>query len=622
MKYIFSVFLSLFVSVTAMFAQPGVANVETKNGKKYYVHIVEKGNTLYGIHRIYNTSIEAILSANEGLSNDLELGQKVYVPIATSNTDHYAKHTVQKGETLYGISKKYQCTVDDLKNINDGLSDGISPGQVIAVPKKQNGAGTSSEVIQTDPIVTTKPLYENKYEVSMSDSIVEHTVLPHETLYSIAKRYMVTTDTIMVINKLRNARIKKGTILKIPIKKVNYTVVEKVLQDTSLVDTLATITDLPKFKERYNVALMLPLMLDLNEGQMNKPLKLNQVREMYSTTKISFDFYQGFLLAADSLTKAGLNVDVYVYDTKKDTNEIAKIFNKSEFQEMDLVVGPLYRNTIKFAAKKCLEKNIRIVLPFNTDTDIIYQNSFVFKSVASNMTLLDGAIDYVVEQHNHHNVILLKPTLSSDLSLYERARERFNEAIKKMPNTYNTSIVESSLGSSGGRDLNALVKKDTVNIFIIPSTNLSFVSDAMSRLNKVMNMNPYAKKFKIIAFGLEEWNKFEDLDVKYRNRTNQHYASYRYVDFNSEKGIEFVRAFRANYGTDPNVYSSQGFDVGMYFFSALHLYGTNFDLSIDQHQLDLVQNQFNFRKINTTSGYENQRVTIIKYDDYKLKKMN
>ena len=215
------------------------------------------------------------------------------------------------------------------------------------------------------------------------------------------------------------------------------------------------------------------------------------------------------------------------------------------------LVGPLYPNTMNYAAKLCAQRRIRIVLPFSSDSEVLYQNPYVYKGVASNMTLMDGIVDYTVENHKHHNIILIKPTSEADLALYERVRERFNEKIRRVSGAYNLSIVETSIGSSSGRDLNNVLKKDTVNIFIIPSTNLTFVTGAMSTLNKVMNMNPYAKKLKIISFGLEEWNKFDALDFKYRNRTNQHYASYRYLDYHSEMGVSFIRAYRNHYGTDP-----------------------------------------------------------------------
>lgn len=617
MKRIIGLIIVLIGLGLPTFAQPDNAVVETVDGKKYYVHIVEQGNTLYGIQQLYNTNVETLLEENKGLSAELTVGQKILIPIKVTDDAHYGKHVVSEGETLYGISKKYKCSVEDLKALNSNLSDGISPGQEIFVPKV-GGAAQVGEVIQSDPIVKEEDPAP-KYTVSYTDSIVDHTVLQHETLYSIAKRYMVSADTIMALNGMRNTRVKKGNILKIPVKNVNYDVIEKDLTELiSPPDTSEFVYKASEFKETYSVALMLPLMLSKNDREMSKPLKLDQVREMYPTTKISFDFYQGFLLAADSLSNAGLSVEIYVYDTKRDTNTIAKIFEKPEFESMDLIVGPLYARTIKYTTAICAKKHIRIVLPFNSNAEVLYENPYVYKGVASNMTLLDGTIDYIIENHKHHNIIIVKPTGSADLALYERARERFNQKIKGQTGAYNLSVVETGAGSSSGRDLNAVIKKDTTNIFIIPSTSLTFVSGAMSRLNKLLNMNPYSKNLNVIAFGLEEWNKFKDLDVKYRNRANQHYASYRFLDYDSEEGVKFIRAFRNHYGTDPNVYSSQGFDYGMYFLSALHLYGTNFDLSIGQHQMNLTQNEFKFRTVQDGSGRENQQVCIVKYDNYKL----
>lgn len=625
MKNIIGFFTVLFAFSIIANAQPENASVETVGGKKYYVHIVEQGNTLYGIHRLYNASVESILAANEGLSDNLTLGQKILIPISTTNQEHYTVHTVQQGETLYGISKKYKCSVSDLKSLNDNLTDGISPGQKITVPKKSGGQVQPGEVIQTDPVNTgnnntTDNSVDNSvsYSVSLKDSIVNHTVLPHETMYSIAKRYMVSTDTIMAVNGLRNTRIKKGDVLVIPVKRVNYEVIEKDLDKLIAKDTTSFDFRESEFKSEYSVALFLPLMLDKNEHEMTKPLKVDQVRELYSTTKISYAFYQGFLLAADSLTKAGLNINLYVYDTKKDTNEIARHFNKPEFKNMDLVVGPLYRNTIAYTTKKCASKKIRIVLPFNSDMEVIFKNPYTYKGVASNMTLLDGAVDYILENHANHNIILIKPTSSADKALFERVKERFNQGIKSVPGAYNVKIVETPLGSSSGRELNNIIKKDTTNVVIVPSTNLTFVSGAMSTMNKVMNLSPYAKQLNIVAFGLEEWNKFDELDIKYRNRLNQHYASYRYLDYNDPQSVDFIKTFRGNYGVDPNVFSTQGFDVGMYFLSALHLYGNNFDEAIAQHKMDLIQNDFQFRTVGQLSGRENQHVCIVKYNDYSL----
>lgn len=330
------VILVLFFGSSAL-AQPENAVTKTIEGKKYYVHTVEGGNTLYGIHKLYNTDLDKIIAANPGLNDNLTIGQQVLIPISLDSPDHYQIHKVEAGETLYGISRKYECSVDDLKNLNPGIAEGISIGQEIRVPKTQNG-----EVIQSDPVIEEKP--KENYQISLSDSIVKHEVLAHETLYSISKRYMVHADTIRAWNDIKGNKLKKGTILSIPVKKVNYEVLSKVITPISKDSVFHDSTSV--FKETYKIALMLPFMFEKNDAEMAKILKLGQVREMYPTTKIAFEFYQGFMVAVDSLKNAGLNAEIFVYDTKKDTAVLGRIMSKNEFNDMDLVVGPLYPNTI------------------------------------------------------------------------------------------------------------------------------------------------------------------------------------------------------------------------------------------------------------------------------------
>jgi len=351
MKKILYIAIVLLVTIGPIYAQLNEVKTETINGKKFYVHIVEQGNTLYGIHQLYNTSVENILNANEGLTDNLVIGQKVLIPILTSSTDHYGTHIVIEGETLYGISKKYKCTVDDLKLVNKGIEDGIIPGQKIMIPIKDEV--NTGEIIQSDPRDM-----QVEYQLAYRDSIILHTVLSHETMYSISKRYMVTMDTIRVLNDMRNNKIKKGNVLKIPVKKIKYTVIKKDINTVIVPDSLPVINTTINRKETYNVALMLPFMLAKNDVEMNKNLKIGQFRELYPTTKIAFEFYQGFIYAADSLTKAGLKVNIYIYDTRRDTTTIAKFFEKEEFKNMDLVVGPMYNRTISYTVTKCREDQI------------------------------------------------------------------------------------------------------------------------------------------------------------------------------------------------------------------------------------------------------------------------
>jgi LysM repeat protein len=603
MKNIVSL-IFILVSLTA-FCQPDDAVTKMIDGKKYYVHSVVEGNTLYGIHTLYNTELSKIIDSNPGLTNDLIIGQQILIPIDLDIANDYTIHVVAEGETLYGISKKYKLNVNDLKSLNPGIEEGIKVGQQIKVPTNT----MVGETIQNDPV------QENSYDISLSDSLVMHKVLEHETLYSIAKRYMVSTDTIRALNQLRGNKVKKGNVLKIPIKKVNYEILEKEIVPIHK-DSIFQ-TDIGLKKGTYRIALLLPFMFAKNDIEMNKTIKFSQVREMYPTTKIALEFYQGFKMAADSLIMAGMNLEIFVFDTKKDTATIGKLIRSEKFDDIDLVIGPLYKKMIVHAVNECVKRDLRIVLPFKSDPSVLHENPYVFKTVTSKMTQIDGSVDYILKNHAHQNVIILKPYSDGDKALYERAKSRFNEGISNI-SSYNQQIMELSLGSSGGRDLNSFVKKDTTNIVIVPSSDVKFVTSALNRLNKVMNLNPYAKKLRIVVFGFEDWNKYEDIDVLHRNRLHQHYSSYRFVNYNIGKGLDFVKAHRWHTGSDPTVYSSQGFDVGMYFLSALYIYGTSFENSVSLHSMRLVQNDFRFNSIAAGSGYENNCVTIVRYHNFEL----
>lgn len=625
MKLVGLVLMTL-ISVVC-FAQPGKVGVETVNGKKYYVHFIESGQTLYGIHQMYDVPVGDIARANNDLQDGLQIGQKILIPISTDNAIHYAQHIVVKGETLYGISKKYKCSVSSLKIINPELvSEGISIGQLLKVPLEAKEVITkpninSGESLIAEPvdsisqnhIINTSPF---------KDSIIIHTVLKHETLYSVSKRYMVSINDIKKLNYISNNSVKIGDELKIKVKRVNYSIVENDLEDAfGGYDSTLAFNGIHK-KEKYKVALFLPLMLSRNQAYLDKPIKVGMVKELYSITKISSEFYHGFILAADSLVKAGLDVDIYVYDTQKDTLKIQKHLDKPEFKDIDLIVGPLFSKTINYLASYSKENKIPMIIPFKANSKVLYQNPMVFKATTSNLGLVEGIGDYTAKNMSHYKVFMVKPTQKSDLVLFEKVKDTYDSSIKSVVNPMSTSIVELKVGDSGGRSINIHLRKDTVNVIIVPSNDVKFVTGIFTRLNNVMNLNTYSKNMKIIVFGLEDWNKMNDIDLKHRVRLNQCYASYRYTDYEASRTNTVIKSYRTKYGTDPDIYGLQGFDVGYYFLSALYLYGENFTNYLQQHNIETIQNDFKFQNNLEGDGAENSSIKIIQYSNYDLKLLN
>lgn len=119
---------------------------KTVDGKTYIVHKVTSGETLYGISKKYSTSVKEIQSAND-LSGGLKSGQDLLIP-TQSNTNNESNevsyHTVASGETLSGIARKYNTTVDELKSLNSLSSTSIRVGQSLKVP---SGGAVSKETV-------------------------------------------------------------------------------------------------------------------------------------------------------------------------------------------------------------------------------------------------------------------------------------------------------------------------------------------------------------------------------------------------------------------------------------------------------------------------------------------
>lgn len=149
-----------------------------------YVYTVVRGDTLSQIASKFNTTVEAIKRLNNLTSDLLQIGQKLKIPTPTTLTETY---TVQKGDTLYGIARKYNITVDELKSLNNIVGNNLYVGQELRVP-----------AIQTN----------DEYEI--------YTVVKGDSLWLISQRYDVTVDDLIEINNLENADLQIGDKLKIP----------------------------------------------------------------------------------------------------------------------------------------------------------------------------------------------------------------------------------------------------------------------------------------------------------------------------------------------------------------------------------------------------------------------
>ena len=100
------------------------------NPKKDNVYVVKKGDTLYSIARLYNTTVNNIKELNNLTSNIISIGQELVI----DDKNKYNTYQIKSGDTLYSIARRFGTTVDEIKKLNNLVSNLLSISQIIKIP--------------------------------------------------------------------------------------------------------------------------------------------------------------------------------------------------------------------------------------------------------------------------------------------------------------------------------------------------------------------------------------------------------------------------------------------------------------------------------------------------------
>ncbi|WP_163399206.1 LysM peptidoglycan-binding domain-containing protein [Flavobacterium fluviatile] len=174
-----------------------VHSSEKPKSDQQITHVVGEKETLYGLSRKYNVSVEALQNANPILANGLQVGQELVIPQKNSNftktestNSSKTTHLVVAKESLFSIARQYNVSVQDLENLNkDLLQNGLQIGQTISIPNKRKTLDGRVRVINKETVF--------------------HIVEPKETKFSISKKYGITIEQL----ESQNPEIVNGLIV-------------------------------------------------------------------------------------------------------------------------------------------------------------------------------------------------------------------------------------------------------------------------------------------------------------------------------------------------------------------------------------------------------------------------
>ena len=617
MKKTLTIFLIL-ISVFTAFSQIEVKkskDIVLVLGRKYYIHTVKAGETLFGISRVYEVPQEQIILINKEKVVRLETNSALRIPIIdddyeqlTTEKISFIQHTVGKRQSLYSISKQYGITEQDIIKYNPEAKNGIKKKQILKIP-----------------------VFHREEIIAQDEYFIYHKILEDETLYSITKKYNVTEKQILQVNPGIDNEFKVGRILSIPKKELTekeLLILKGEIPELINVDPLY-FTDpscLPckdfVYDENYSykIALLMPFFLNTNYsrsfGLVNDPDK----GSFYGNTEIFFEYYEGMLLAINDLRELGMSIDLFVYDTEKDSAKVSAIFNKFEMQSMDLIIGPVYSDNYDIASNFAAQHKINIISPFSKKNKNLRKNPFFFQVNPSEEILLANSAKSMTN-YADSNIVIIHNNSEVEQNLIEIFKKNLVQTLYDENDTINIKeVIYKAQGKSGVK--NNLIKGES-NIVIIPSSSEVFVSNILNYLNTLASIS----KYRIVVYGMPSWEMFQDLELIFYKNLNVHFPTPNYTVQDDWQVESFKKNYLELFNTTPSVYSYQGYDIAYYFLSALKRYGKYFQFCISNRDVEPnpvgLSLYFNFLRIDKYSGFENNGVHIIRYDEnLDLKKVH
>ena len=602
MKFLRVLCLATILSV----APAGMIVAQSTAG--HFIHTVTKGQSLYSISSMYNVSIADIVKENPGSDAGIKVGQSLKIPQNGDNQVTF--HTIQSGETLYKLSVKYGVSVERICQANPGLSaKNFRVDQVIAIPPVAKSEQVSAEVVDQLPVSPAK--VEKKDESLKPNCRDMHRVERKETVYSICKQYGITEEELLAANpEIKNKKLKKGKFLCIPYPKETATTSTPIQPQTNVDATLtdAQLFDKNKKKNEKISTIKAAVVLPFNtDGTGTRDEQVRMV-----------EYYEGFLMAMDSLKKQGISIDLYTYDSGKTASSVNKILNKAEMKNMDIIFGPAHPEQVKPMAEFAQKHNSRLVIPFSSKGDDVFGNPAVYQINTPQSYLYSEVYEHYLRKFPNAHVIFL------DAATGHTDKDDFVKGLKEELKNRQITFKELRGENINPEGMKLAVDSLRENVIIPTSGKNVVLTKILPQLIVTSREHP---NYDMKLFGYPEWQTYTDDHLASFFELNTYFYSSFYTNNLFPAAIQFTNAYRKWFSKDmantfPK-YGMLGFDTAYFFLKGLNDYGSNFEDQVKQMQVTPIQTGFKFDRVNNWGGFINRKVFFVNFTkNYELIKLD
>lgn len=392
----------------------------------------------------------------------------------------------------------------------------------------------------------------------------------------------------------------------------NTTTTETKTGNEKAKDSVATSVPLKSWakKDRYTISFVLPFSTD--EAELLKLMGEDKITGYQPLA--SLEFYEGALIALDTLERLGIKLNVQVFNHLKDSLSTAMLLQKEEIKKSDVIIGPVFNESLKAAAPIAKKQEVYLVSPLSPSNTFADTNKYFVMANPAITTQLSSMVDYVLDNNVAANfIVVYRSDKSAEMKIAEEFKAAFNaqkgSSAATLKEVNNFAGISSNINGGG-------------NFVFIAGNDELYINGLIRDLSKIGRSND------ITLIGLQNILSLESVSLDYFESLHFHYPTGYYVDQKLPQVKEFNAAFEARYSTRPSDYAYRGYDVMMYFGTMLNTYGPDLSLSGGKVNptLRYMMYPLEFKAVKNAGGVidylENAKITILKYEDYHFQKAN
>lgn len=576
------------------------------NGKKYYVHTVKSGDTLYSIAKAYEVGEDAIRDSNPGVADGLRIDQTVKIPVPESailkakaekkRKKDYITHKVKAGQTLYAIARDYNISVATLREDNPSVNpQALSVGETLWIRRAAIGSSTEQQA-QAEIAEYT----DNLNKATDDDGFDHHVVKPGETIYSLSRRYGITEAEFAQLNDVSQG-LKAGAIIRIPkAKEVEQEVVAEA-DNTPAQTTPGTEITFQKLDamQDLNIALMLPMNIN------SKP------------NASYVEFYQGFLLGLNEVKKTSNgNTKLTVYNTSHDQLKVQQIVGSTMFEGTNLIVGPVYEDELNPVLQYAHKNSVPVVSPLANISAVqspaLYQLSPAPEKKYEKIgNLLDGGRDIYLIYASSNDKEFEQEIIKE---LHGRPYAAYNYSFTDQKSTFKPRNAEARAIES----IDDILKGEKPCLFIVLANAETDVDRILGTISssKVALTDRSEPSAQYVVMGTSRWGRFNNIDHTSYFNNNVVMISTYHAKRDSKAVRDFDSRYIEAYGALPSLYAYRGYDTAMIFCAGMR---GDIEYNMLDKRYTPLQTTYKFVRGNAGERYINQEWVRVNYNnDYTI----